>query len=74
MDTLKNSTTNTLDPSAKRSVQNGERVDLFVVEDYDSERESIVLALPNSIPDVFVAPGGGNEATNFYPCQKAIRE
>ncbi len=73
MDTQKNSATNTLDLSAKQPVHYGEPVDILVVEDNDSERESIVLALQNSIPDVVVAVGDGVEALGFCPSVEAIR-
>ena len=43
-----------------------EPVDILVVEDNDSQRETIVLALQNSIPDVLViAVRDGVEALDF---------
>jgi two-component system, response regulator len=47
-------------------VTNGEPVDILVVEDDESQRASIVLALQNSIPDVLVvAVRDGVEALDF---------
>jgi len=45
---------------------NGDAVDILVVEDNESQRDSIVLALRDSIPDVVViAVRDGNEALDF---------
>ncbi|MDX9972860.1 MAG: response regulator [FCB group bacterium] len=49
-----------------------EPVDILVVEDNASQRESIVLALQNAIPDVLVmAVGDGMEALDFLFCRGA---
>jgi CheY-like chemotaxis protein len=47
-------------------VKNGDFVDILVVEDNDSQRASIVLALKNAIPDVLIlAVRDGDEALDF---------
>ena len=45
---------------------NGEPIDILVVEDNESQRASIVLALQNTIPDVLVvAVRDGDDALDF---------
>jgi two-component system, response regulator len=56
-------------------LMNGGAVDILVVEDNDSERDSIVLALQVAIPDVnVVAVGTGDEAMDFLYGRDAWRE
>jgi len=51
-------------------VNSDEDTDILVVEDNDSQRASIVLALQNSIPDVLItAVRDGAEALDFLFCR-----